>query len=77
MTRKEKVTDRRHFFANSIRASILALIALGGGTSMLKRRRLVRQGKCINSGICSGCNIFDDCRLPQALSKRDFQKRNG
>jgi hypothetical protein len=77
MKHNEKVTDRRRLFANAIRAGVLALIALGGGASLLKRRRLVRQGKCINSGICGRCDIFDDCRLPQALSKRKFDKRNG
>ncbi|MFH1718353.1 MAG: hypothetical protein ABIF19_13450 [Planctomycetota bacterium] len=35
-----------------------------------KKRRLMREGKCINSGICAGCKVLGQCGLPAAFSAR-------
>jgi len=43
----------------------------GGAAMFFKRRRLVREGKCINSGICAGCEILGQCDLPAAFSARN------
>ena len=58
-----------------VRYATLGVIGVSGGMLVSKRRRLVKENKCINKGICSGCGEFDGCGLPQALSaKRAFGK---
>jgi hypothetical protein len=48
----------------------LALLGTAGGVAAMKRGRLMREGKCVNRGVCSGCEVFEDCGLPRALSVR-------
>lgn len=67
--------DRRQFFVGLLRGATLGTLGAGGGLAVLKRRRLLREGKCINQSICKGCDIFDDCGLPRALSVRRAQER--
>lgn len=67
--------SRRQLLAGALRYATLGLLAAGAGSLFAKRRRLVREGKCINSGICRGCKAFDDCGLPQALSAKDVLAR--
>jgi len=62
--------SRRQFFARTLRHASLGLIASVGGANFVKRRKLLREGKCINQGICRGCEILDDCGLPRALSTK-------
>ncbi|MHC4680269.1 MAG: hypothetical protein ACYTEK_16405, partial [Planctomycetota bacterium] len=45
----------------------LGLLAAGGAALVAKRHRLVREGICINGGICGGCTILRQCALPKAL----------
>ncbi len=59
---------RREFLANGLRYTALGAMAFLGGAAMLKRRRLVKEGKCIGGQICRGCEILTPCALPQALS---------
>ena len=63
--------SRRQLLAGVLRYISLGFVAAGGGALFAKRRRLVREGKCINKGICRGCEAFDKCGLPQALSAKD------
>ena len=65
-----KVQNRREFFAAVLRYGVLAGFVAGGVLASLKRYCLVRQGKCINAGLCSGCEVFGRCGLPQALSAK-------
>ena len=65
------VQSRRQLLAGVLRYISLGFVAAGGGALFAKRRRLVREGKCINKGICRGCEVFDKCGLPQALSAKD------
>jgi hypothetical protein len=62
--------SRRELFAGALRYAALGLIAAGGSALFAKRQRLVRNGLCINSGICAGCKILKSCSLPQAASAR-------
>jgi len=66
----EKLQSRRELFTAILRYAALGAIGSLGGASLVKRRRLIKQGKCINRGICRGCEVFDDCLLPQALSAK-------
>jgi len=36
-----------------------------------------REGKCINDGVCRGCQVFETCGLPQALSAKQVLARIG
>jgi hypothetical protein len=59
----------------ALRSASLALLGLGGGAVVVKRRRLLREGKCLNRGVCRDCGVFEDCGLPRALSTRDVLAR--
>lgn len=62
-----QVQSRRQLFAGALRYMTLGLLGTVGGSVFARRRRLVREGKCINHGICRGCEVFEKCGLPQAL----------
>jgi hypothetical protein len=66
----EYVRSRRQLFAGVLRYVTLGLLGVVGGSAFAKRRRLVREGKCISRGICRGCEVFENCGLPQALSAK-------
>ena len=70
-----EVRSRRELFAGALRYAALSLIAACGAAVFAKRRRLVREGKCVNAGICAGCRVFERCDLPEALTAR--QTREG
>jgi hypothetical protein len=67
------ISGRREMLLGSLRYAALAVLAAAGTSAFIKRRQLVRQGKCINDGTCRDCTILDRCRLPAALSaKKEF-----
>ena len=68
----EKMSSRRELMAKVLRGGMVGLIGAGGGAAVAKRRRLVREGKCINKGVCRGCDVFEECGLPAALSAKEF-----
>lgn len=63
-------TNRRQLFTGVLRYATLGLVGISGTSLVAKRRRLVKENKCVNRGICSGCGEFDLCGLPQALSAK-------
>ncbi|MBA7612845.1 hypothetical protein ES703_20086 [subsurface metagenome] len=65
-----QVQSRRALFVGVFRYATLGLLGVAGGWGFAKRRRLVREGKCVNHGICRGCEVFEKCGLPQALSAK-------
>ena len=67
--------SRRQLLAGVLRYATLGLLGAVGGSVVARRRRLVREGKCINSGICRGCEVFERCGLPQALSAKEVLGR--
>lgn len=75
----KQMQSRRELFAGIFRYLTLGLLGTVGGTTIAKRRRLVREGKCINRGtrstssgqVCRGCGVFQECALPQALSAKE------
>lgn len=63
--------SRRELFAGACRYAALGLLTAGAAGIFAKRRRLIRQGKCIGSGACTGCVILARCGLPRALSAKE------
>jgi hypothetical protein len=65
---------RRELLRSVGRYAALAGIGVLAAKLMLRRSGGadgdIASQTCVNSGICSGCGAFDDCRLPQALSAR-------
>lgn len=66
-----QVQNRRQLLAGVLRYAVLGLLTAGGAVIFAKRRRLLREGKCINDGICTGCEVLERCALPAALSARN------
>jgi hypothetical protein len=70
-----KIHTRRRFVTQTLRGTILATLGLAGGAVVIKRRRLLREGKCLNQGICRDCGVLAECGLPRALSVRSVVAR--
>lgn len=66
-----KIRSRRELFAGALRYAALGLLTAGGVTLFAKRRRLLREGRCINEGVCGGCRLLENCGLPRAASARE------
>jgi len=62
--------SRRMLLAGGLRFLTLGLFGAGVYHSITKRKKLLREGKCISDSICTRCKVFDDCGLPQALSAK-------
>jgi hypothetical protein len=73
--RSASVPARRFFVRRMLRNASLAVLGLAGGAVVLKRHRLLREGKCLNQGICRDCGVFEGCGLPRALSVRSVLAR--
>ena len=67
----EQFHSRREIFAGALRYAALGLMASASAMLFAKRQRLVRRGLCINSGICAGCEVLENCSLPLAVSARE------
>ncbi len=67
-----KMRNRRQMMIGVLRYAVLSLVGFFTGSAIAKRRRLIKEGKCIERGICGGCKIYEDCQLPAALSKKQF-----
>jgi hypothetical protein len=66
-----KADSRREFFRATARYGLLALVS--AAATLAARRRPVAGEQCVNRGICSGCVVFADCGLPQALSAKSVK----
>jgi hypothetical protein len=69
--RLEKLKIRRQMLTATLRYATLGLLGAFGASVISRRRRLVREGKCINDKVCRGCEILQTCSLPQALSEKE------
>jgi hypothetical protein len=68
-------SSRREFFRDLARygsAAILAAMA-----SLIGAKRPIRAQSCVNRGVCVGCEEFDNCGLPPALSARLAKPQSG
>jgi len=70
-----QIRGRRQLFATALRYAALGALGTIGGSTLAKRQRLLREGKCTNRGICRGCEAFEACTLPQALSAKQVLAR--
>ena len=68
--RESEHPSRRELLANGLRYVALGALACASAAAIWKRRKLVREGKCIGGQICRGCEIIKQCSLPQALSAK-------
>ena len=67
-----KIQNRRQIITGAFRYAALSVIGFFAGSAAIKRHRLVKEGKCTDRGVCGGCELYVDCKLPQALSKKQF-----
>ena len=67
-----KTQNRRQMIKCSLRYAVLGVVGFFVSSEIVKRRRLIREGKCIGQGICGDCKLYEDCRLPPALSKKQY-----
>ena len=65
-----KIKNRRKLLTDALRFAGLGLLGFVSVSTVLKRRKPKFDGDCINSSICSGCRIYEQCGLPQALSRK-------
>ncbi|MCP4611163.1 MAG: hypothetical protein GY845_20840 [Planctomycetes bacterium] len=72
----EKAQNRRQLFTSVLRYTALGVLGAVGGFTYAKKRRLARNGICINREICASCGIFEECGLPPALSAKTTIEKN-
>jgi hypothetical protein len=70
-----KVHTRRRLAVRLLRNATLALLGAAGAAAVAKRRKLLREGKCLNRGLCRACGVFEECGLPRALSTKSVLAR--
>ncbi len=68
--------NRREFLRGGLRYALLTAVGAVSATLASKPGVALPGQTCINQGICSGCNAFTDCGLPQALSAKQFNPRS-
>ena len=75
MNKSENTQDislsRREMLLGGLRYAALTAIGAGCVTVGFKRRRLLREGKCLNNGVCPQCDVLSECGLTQARSVRE------
>jgi hypothetical protein len=69
--------SRREFVRVGFRYALLTGLAVVSAVLVKRRSATLPNQNCISNGVCRGCAIFTDCGLPQALSAKQFQQRNG
>ena len=74
---RENIQNRRQLLTGTLRGVALAILGAVTGSVAAKRRRLVRENKCINNSICRGCKVYPTCPLPQALSAKEVLVNKG
>lgn len=68
--------NRREFLRGGARYTLLATLAAVSAILFKRSGGKLSGQTCVNQGICSKCNAFTGCGLPQALSAKEFQLRN-
>jgi len=71
----KEAESRREFFRGAARYGLLTLVT--AAASLAARPQTPAAQRCVNRGICSGCGIFANCGLPQALSAKRSKDGGG
>ena len=71
----ESIQSRRDLLTKAFRYTILAVLGVISAVISTKRHKLIQQGGCINREICSDCEAFEKCDLPQALMAKEVIAR--
>jgi hypothetical protein len=61
---------RRQFLRDGLRYTVLGALAAVSGKLIARQAARPAGQVCLSAGICRGCEVFDDCGLPQALSAK-------
>ncbi len=62
---------RRQFLRDGLRYIALGGLAAVSGKLVARQAARPAGQVCISAGICRGCEAFEDCGLPQALSAKE------
>jgi hypothetical protein len=71
MKRRDSSAGRRQFLRDGLRYIILGGLAAVSGKLAARQAARPAGQVCISAGICRGCEAFEDCGLPQALSAKE------
>ena len=66
---------RREFLRGVARAGAGGALAAAGAAMIFARRRGRAGERCINGGVCPGCEAFGGCGLPAAASAKRAGRR--
>ena len=69
-TQQPRDASRRNFMRNGFRYAILAGLAVVSAVLVRRSGGKLTGQICANQGICSGCQVYVSCGLPQALSRK-------
>jgi len=61
-----QIQNRRTFFINLTRYTVLTALGLGAGRHVIKSL----QADCPNDSVCERCRRLAHCEQPQAIAKR-------
>jgi hypothetical protein len=68
--------NRRELIRGVLRIVSLGAVAGGTGSVLARRRKLIKEGKCINKAAgCRDCAIVSKCNLPLGMSARKVLER--
>jgi hypothetical protein len=73
----DNLIKRRGVLRSFARFGVVSLLGGLGVFGVVKRRRLLRDGKCVGLGACGGCGAFSDCGLPLAIAEKQNQLKPG
>ena len=72
----EPGSSRREFVRSSFRYALLTGLGVVSAALLRKNGARLSGQSCINQGVCSGCTVFTDCGLPQALSAKQARQKS-
>ena len=73
----DQAANRRDFLRGGARYALLAGVAAVGAVVAVRRGPALPGQTCVSQGLCRGCNVFQDCELPQALSAKQALSKGG
>jgi hypothetical protein len=62
---------RREFLRDCLRYPVAAGLVALGGVLALRQADPSRPVPCLKQRVCRGCQLFDDCDLPQARETKN------